>query len=135
VGLLLARSDQMRAFSKPVVRNHLRRLQGEVFVEKRCPKCRLYNPPSALRCDCGYDFSTGSIKESYLTGMQRVAAAKPGTGEIIFCILLPLPGLIYALVLKLRGEEKSGRLATISAVTIVVAMILRFAVAALKAVR
>ncbi len=32
----------------------------------RCPKCELINPESALRCDCGYDFPTGTIKESYL---------------------------------------------------------------------
>src|SRR5713101_7462969 len=24
-----------------------------------CPKCGLWSPPGALRCDCGYDFSTG----------------------------------------------------------------------------
>ena len=23
---------------------------------KNCPFCRLTNPPSAMRCDCGYDF-------------------------------------------------------------------------------
>ncbi len=24
-----------------------------------CPKCTLTNPATALKCDCGYDFSTG----------------------------------------------------------------------------
>jgi hypothetical protein len=23
---------------------------------KRCPKCKLWNPVTALRCDCSYDF-------------------------------------------------------------------------------
>ncbi len=32
----------------------------------RCPECRLINPETALRCDCGYDFASGSKKESYL---------------------------------------------------------------------
>ncbi|HKX29716.1 MAG TPA: PF20097 family protein [Blastocatellia bacterium] len=25
-----------------------------------CPRCDLINPDTALRCDCGWDFSTGS---------------------------------------------------------------------------
>ena len=32
----------------------------------KCPKCRLTNHPSAQRCDCGYDFVSGTLEESYL---------------------------------------------------------------------
>jgi hypothetical protein len=32
----------------------------------KCPRCGLINPETALRCDCGWDFSTGTVKESYL---------------------------------------------------------------------
>lgn len=33
----------------------------------QCPKCKLENPPGTLRCDCGYDFQTGSVKGSLLS--------------------------------------------------------------------
>lgn len=43
----------------------------------RCPKCQLENPPTALRCDCGYDFASGQMKVSYLTGAPGVPPEKP----------------------------------------------------------
>ena len=42
-----------------------------------CPKCGLLNPPSAQRCDCGYDFMAKRVKESYLA---RDAARRSQTG-------------------------------------------------------
>jgi len=33
----------------------------------RCPRCNLYHPDSALRCECGYDFETG-IEHQALSG-------------------------------------------------------------------
>lgn len=33
---------------------------------KRCPKCRLVSPEQAARCDCGFDFAAGELRESYL---------------------------------------------------------------------
>lgn len=28
---------------------------------QECPKCRLINPPTAVLCDCGYEFATGRV--------------------------------------------------------------------------
>ncbi len=35
-------------------------------MSQQCPTCRLYNPDTALRCDCGYDFETKEQRPSYL---------------------------------------------------------------------
>ncbi len=40
-----------------------------------CPHCKLINPPTAQRCDCGYDFPSGQIKESYLPNRERKVKA------------------------------------------------------------
>ena len=36
-----------------------------------CPQCRLINDPGATRCDCGYEFATGTL------GAQRAGMALP----------------------------------------------------------
>ena len=36
------------------------------MMSQRCPHCLLHNPPEALRCDCGYDFTTKTVRASYV---------------------------------------------------------------------
>lgn len=41
-------------------------LLGKIKMsEKKCPHCGLWNPPSATRCDCGFDFDAPEMKSSY----------------------------------------------------------------------
>jgi len=38
---------------------------------KRCPSCNLWNPSSASRFDCGYDFLSGQVKSHFWRGVLR----------------------------------------------------------------
>lgn len=40
-------------------------------TDKQCPKCGLVRHDSALQCDCGYDFASGTMQGSYLPPEQR----------------------------------------------------------------
>lgn len=40
---------------------------------RQCPKCALINPDGALRCDCGFDFPSGTTLASYLTKKEQTA--------------------------------------------------------------
>lgn len=61
---------------------------------KDCPGCYLVNPNSALRCDCGYDFPSGTIKDSYLQPRERRPATNSAsniwTGHLSDALFLPL---------------------------------------------
>lgn len=42
---------------------------------KKCPKCRLINPPETETCDCGYNFTDsrgGAVKPKLSTGFKLV---------------------------------------------------------------
>jgi hypothetical protein len=35
-------------------------------MSHECPRCGLFSPEEATRCDCGYDFKTRTVQSSYL---------------------------------------------------------------------
>jgi hypothetical protein len=53
-----------------------------------CPRCKLINPPEALRCDCGYDFVTRRVEGSYLQPKHMPLAAGVGIGGLFLFILV-----------------------------------------------
>ena len=46
------------------------------MAAKRCPSCGLVNPELAVRCDCGYDFSTARIEKSDISRKQGAELAQ-----------------------------------------------------------
>ncbi len=49
-----------------------------------CPRCGLVNPPSAISCDCGFNFSTRRTEPS----SQRTPLPKGIHGLMIFCLVV-----------------------------------------------
>jgi len=46
-----------------------------------CPHCGLFNPPAAQRCDCGYDFETNTLRDSYLPALVIKNELRRRTGK------------------------------------------------------
>ncbi len=48
---------------------------------KDCPRCGLVNPPSAERCDCGYDFVSHTV--------ERISHKEAQTyGSLVFWVVI-----------------------------------------------
>jgi hypothetical protein len=60
-----------------------------------CPGCGLFNPSTAARCDCGYDFRAGQRANSYLSREEQ-AAARGAFGRSTFRVVV---GCLGALVI------------------------------------
>src|SRR5215471_16473286 len=80
-----------------------------------CPKCKLVNPPSAERCDCGYDFKTGMTEESYLTERDKQLSKKTLLGALVRYVGEVFATMIVAGVGSLFGLTlyPQSRLATL----------------------
>ena len=76
--------------------------EGDTITAINCPKCKLINPPTAERCDCGYDFATGTMEQSYLTERDRQLSKPLMTTTIALALL----ALRFAFLLA-RGAQRS----------------------------
>jgi len=73
----------------------------------QCPKCRLFNPDTAIRCDCGYDFRTKTIEASYLVAKRQPQSPGGSTfGGFLGGLLI---GLIGVLIIHLVTEARATR--------------------------
>lgn len=88
-----------------------------------CPVCGLVNPPSAQRCDCGYDFVARRLKESY-AGTASIQG--PSLGELALCILIPWIGLFVGMSARNRGRREAGRVMVIVSGAVLAVCLLPF---------
>jgi hypothetical protein len=87
---------------------------------QECRRCRLINPDEALRCDCGYDFATHTMKQSYLAAQIVEKAGGPEailanaarqnirTGTALVLITGAISGLVTHLELQESPESRQG---------------------------
>lgn len=82
-------------------------------MSQTCPRCRLINPDEASRCDCGYDFATGTLATSYL---HADLAAKHGGAANLYRaqsrrdLAKGIAAMGFVLVLSVIGYLSTGRL-------------------------
>jgi len=91
-----------------------------------CPKCRLVNPPTAQRCDCGYDFVSRQMEASYL-GKQDTNDEITHL-ETFLCFFLPLFGFCFGLMARQAGRRKAGNKMMIASALVMFVLLLIFGV-------
>lgn len=79
-----------------------------------CPNCKLVNPPTSMRCDCGYDFQTHTIEQPYLTERDRRLARESATTGIFLAVLLTLE-----FALRLRSAVVARHSVALGVLTVV----------------
>lgn len=66
-----------------------------------CPRCRLMNPDSAMRCDCGYDFQSRTVKVPYHNENLTIPVWIP-------CVLI-IGSVVNLLSMVARSAESSDK--------------------------
>ena len=71
----------------------------------KCPRCGLFNPESAQRCDCGYDFETRSVDKAYFSqGLPKsikTFLAIAIIGNIVSCLEIFTGGKVWEITIAL----------------------------------
>lgn len=87
-----------------------------------CPNCKLVNPPNAVTCDCGYDFTAGALV-SAPKGRQDIRKKKAVVWKLVlggFILLVPLAN--SSQLPKLAPDDLAGALGRLTGVLVMVVL-------------
>ena len=62
----------------------------------KCPYCKLENPPKSLKCDCGYEFLIGNIKNSNTKNHVKRIFVMVKYNFLVSTFLLSISMFIYS---------------------------------------
>jgi hypothetical protein len=71
----------------------------------QCPSCGLFSPPSALTCDCGYDFASGQLPQT-----QRRRESRRSSELTAFLIVPLIATMAWYVVMLCTLAVVNGRL-------------------------
>ena len=80
-----------------------------------CPRCRLINPETTQRCDCGYDFTTKTLEEPYDRSQEADASEsvhgwlKLKVASLILLLLVVGTGLWWGPFDSVEDLVRKGR--------------------------
>jgi len=68
----------------------------------QCPSCKLENPPSAMRCDCGHRFDRAEVNtEAYL---REIARSTESIRRLVLLIIVL--GIVAAVIWGVVSSAK-----------------------------
>src|ERR1035441_1486677 len=87
----------------------------QILTTATCPACRLLNPGTAVRCDCGYDFASGTMQEPHLReGGNSREYRMGGILSVVSCCLTIAATVSTAVVVALSDGTPASIMAKLT---------------------
>src|SRR5215831_14197134 len=73
-----------------------------------CPRCRLINPETAQRCDCGYDFISKSVEKPHFTSSPSTPLSRVAIGAQVVALVLAGGAVIWGCLMVHVALDPGG---------------------------